>query len=157
MKLLKISVQRAKMLSSSLSGSSSKCWKHSEQKEVALNKAWRGRGKSKRECLFRSQDKEELAGILWLGENTVWNQRDTWGNRVRQATWIQTWDGLGVRQRNSHLKWLGRGGHWTFLSRGNERIYFSSSPWRSWKVLVGTTVWDAREDYLKGKSAGLGS
>lgn len=59
------------------------------------------------------------------------------GNQVRQVTWTQTWDGLGFRWRNSHLKSWEIGVHGNFLSRGSERIYFSYNPQGRQKGLVG--------------------
>lgn len=122
-----------------------------------MNEVWRGRGKIESEWLSRSQNKEELAGILWLTEKTSYKQKHIGGNQVRQVTWSQTRDSLGVRQRNAHLKWWEVGNHWKFLSSGNERIYFSSSPQGRWKGLGGSALWNAGEIYLTGWLTGLGT
>lgn len=42
-----------------------------------MNEVWRGRGKIESEWLSRSQNKEELAGILWLPEKTSYKQKYT--------------------------------------------------------------------------------
>lgn len=50
-----------------------------------MNVFWWGRGKIESEWLSRSQDKVELAGILWLSEKNSWNQGHMGGNQVRQV------------------------------------------------------------------------
>lgn len=140
-----------------IGGSDYNCWKHSEQKKWPwkMNKFWEAEARLKMNGFLVART-EKLAGILWLSEKISLNQTPG-GNQVRLVTWSQIQDNLGVRQRRSHLNWWEIKCHWKFLSGGNGRIYFISSPQVRWKGLGGTALWNAEKIYLKERPIGLGN
>ena len=108
------------------------CWRHSEQKEIALKNEWglEGHREDGKGMAFQEPTSRGTGWHIIIGEKASWHQRDTRGISLDRSPGARCRMALDSG-REIHIWYDGfLGVHGNFLSRCSEKIFFQQLPSR---------------------------